>query len=205
MKTYSFGLVSVLVCFTLAVPLKEASKKPKDRSRYIPKKFHHETCDYLGICDSIGSYPIKTIQKLVKRKKNLPLFSNVSLIEPADDMPAAKMRVSEELNNLCRTRTLTVTPKVGYDYHSGEPRFIINVANHVQTVVYETCAEPNQPCIDSHLLPYDYHTQCTQKYNIIRLVSLTKDRKVEYGKFKVPSTCVCSQLKLLNNEIMPIV
>ncbi|XP_066252395.1 neurotrophin 1-like [Euwallacea similis] len=205
MKTYSFGLVSVLVCFTLAVPLKETSKKPKDRSRYIPKKFHLKNCEYLGICESIGSYPIKTIQKLVKRKKNLPLFSNVSLIEPAADMSAPKVRASEELDNLCRTRTLTITPKVGYDYHSGEPRFIINVENHVQTVVYESCAEPDQPCIDSKLLPYDYHTQCTQKYNIIRLVSLTQDKKVEYGKFKVPSTCVCSQLKPLNNDVMSII
>ncbi|XP_050293540.1 uncharacterized protein LOC126734074 [Anthonomus grandis grandis] len=198
MKANSIYLISVLVCLGMGVPVRDTPKKATrqvKQEKFIPK-FNPATCKMgmMAICNDTLTYPTKTIQKLVKRKKNLQLFSDVSLIEPAEDVPIPKMRDNSEPNNLCRTQTVTIVPKAGYDYHSGEQRFIINIKDYVQTVVYETCVEPDKECIDKGILPFGRETICKQKYNIVRLVSLTKEGNVEYGKFMVPSTCVCSYL-----------
>ncbi|ENN71706.1 uncharacterized protein LOC109543982 [Dendroctonus ponderosae] len=202
MNTSSIYFVSVLVCFSLAGPVKHHAKKQRNKDKFSPKIV--STCNALEICNETRTYPFKVIQRLVKRKKNLPLFSKVSLIEPADDVPIPKLRgPGMEPNNLCKTKTITVLPKAGYDHNSGEQRFIINIKDYVQSVVYETCAEPNQECIDPKMLPFGFRTLCRQKYNIVRLVSLSSDGKVDYGKFMVPSTCVCSYCNDNTNALLP--
>ncbi|KAL1506147.1 hypothetical protein ABEB36_005564 [Hypothenemus hampei] len=197
MKNLNICLVSILICYALAVPVKESRKIRK----FIPK-IRKTSCTGLEICNDSNSYPTKRIQKLVKRKKNLPFFSTLNLIEPADDVPVPSLRDSPEMKNLCRTRTLTMVPKTGFDHQSQEHRYIVNVKDHVQTVVYETCVNPKeQECKIDLKNPYEYHTGCVQKYNMVRLVSLTKTGNLEYGKFMVPSTCVCSYFKDINNAI----
>lgn len=123
------------------VPYKESPSKKHNRikPKLIPK-LNSSRCSFTDICNDATAYPTKTIKRLMKRKKNMPLFSKTSLIEPSDDSLIATNRNSViELDNLCRTKTVTTTPKQGYDSLSGERRFIVNVDDSVQTVVYETC------------------------------------------------------------------
>ncbi|CAG9773001.1 unnamed protein product [Ceutorhynchus assimilis] len=201
MKSQSiYFVISVFMCCTLATPIKEP-KLLKTKNRFKPK-FNPSSCTFsLGICNRTDAYPINAIQRLVKRKKNLQLFSKVSLIEPASDFPLPQVRNTIEPDNLCRTQTVTILPKVGYDLQSGEHRFIINIKDYVQTVVYETCVKPDEECIGADSFPFGFRTLCKQKNNIVRLVSLTSKGNIEYGKFMVPSTCICSYYRDINNEL----
>lgn len=112
-------------------------KHNKTKPKLIPKQNY---CGDFDICADATAYPTKTVKRLMKRKKNMPLFSNTSLIEPSDvPLEATNRNPNLDLKNLCRTKTITTTPKQGYDSLSDQQRFIVNVNDSVQTVVYEIC------------------------------------------------------------------
>lgn len=193
MKAQSIYLFSILVWCTLAGPVKQPGKKL--RTKFIPKSSCGE-----AVCNNTVTYPDNLIQKLVRKRKYLKLFSKVALIEPAANQMLPTLR-GPEPNNLCRTKTITIFPKVAFDVASNQWRYIVNIKDFEQTLVYETCVDEGKTCIDKEILPYDFHTFCKQKYNVVRLVSVTNNGKLEYGKFQVPSTCVCSCYTDISNSL----
>ncbi|KAJ8933674.1 hypothetical protein NQ318_009961 [Aromia moschata] len=55
-------------------------------------------------------------------------------------------------------------------------------------------------CFSSDMMPFDYKTFCKQTYNVVRLVAISDTGKLEYGRFTVPSNCVCSYKKRANSS-----
>ncbi|KAJ8985636.1 hypothetical protein NQ317_015132, partial [Molorchus minor] len=164
-------------------------------NRLFAPKHHCNVGEVL--CNTTKFYPEKEIKKILgrNRRKFEPLSGPV--IEPGDlvQMPQIKNSLDEYQEvNMCRTRTVTVVPKTGFDVDM-KLRYIVNVEGFQQALTYETCLDANQDCFGSDLLPFDYKTLCKQTYNIVRLVSLSEAGKLEYGRFTVPSNCVCSYKK----------
>jgi hypothetical protein len=55
-----------------------------------------------------------------------------------------------------------------------------------------------EKCFAGNIL--DYKTKCEQKYNVIKLVTANVEtHALEYQKFQIPSTCVCTYTKMFDD------
>ncbi|KAF7271538.1 uncharacterized protein LOC143194997 [Rhynchophorus ferrugineus] len=190
MKIQSFCLVSVFVCCTVAKATKKHDNKEhsnNSRNRLLPSK----GCIDMMICNNTSKYPTKIIQKLINKNKFRALFGNGSLIEPAVETPLQSLREPEP-ENLCRTRPISVFPQAALDLYTNKPRYIVNVPNYQQQIVYEICVNKDGKCMDHDAKPFGFSTVCKQKYNKVRLLTVSDKKKLQFGKFFMPSTCVCS-------------
>ncbi|XP_018564217.1 neurotrophin 1-like [Anoplophora glabripennis] len=179
-------LISVTV-LSLLLWTKQCFSRPN--KVFVPK--HH--CNMGMLCNTTKNYPEQEIQRLVERNKKKFAPLSGSVIEPADQLvPQIRNSVEEyEEMNMCRTKRVTVMPKTGFDVNM-KLRYIVNVQGFEQVLTYETCVDASSECFGNELLPNDFKTFCKQTYNIVRLVSINNSGKLEYGRFTVPSSCVCS-------------
>nr|CAI5869961.1 unnamed protein product [Callosobruchus analis] len=158
------------------------------------------------LCEKPIFYPEKAISNFLKRRKNknFQILSG-TVIKPTslsnkDLVPQVKFSDKDEYKNLCDTVEKTFIPRAGTD-ENGVHRFIVNVPDFRQTIMFEICVNESKSCTkDLTTLPMGYHTSCQQKYSKIRLLTYIgkerdKKRKFEYVTFRVPSTCVCTITK----------
>ncbi|VEN55739.1 unnamed protein product [Callosobruchus maculatus] len=174
---------------------------------------NYTKCDILHphlhlLCESPIFYPEKAISEFLKRRKNknFQILSG-TVIKPTslsdkDLVPQVKFIDKDEYKNLCDTVEKTFIPRAGTD-ENGNHRFIVNVPDFRQTIMFEICVNESRSCTkELTTLPMGYHTSCQQKYSKIRLLTYIgkggdkkRKRKFEYVTFRVPSTCVCTITK----------
>ncbi|XP_028130140.2 uncharacterized protein LOC114326108 [Diabrotica virgifera virgifera] len=187
--TFCITLSFLLV---LVISTKTQKPAPLTKRRFIPKK---TACDLNQLCTNSTAYPKLAIKRLLKRNKKQFGYLAGSVIAPAFDFTSDLLRAPEVEENMCRTKKISMTPKVAFDIKKNR-KFIVNVEDFQQIITYETCIDLGESCFGNSAIPNDFETLCKQAYTVVRLLSVTHTGKLEYSYFPVPSTCVCSYRKL---------
>lgn len=176
----------VIILIFFAFPLCCQSEFYKKRNRFRPKS-KNDLC--YGIeCTSSSFYPEKYINRMVNKKKMRNFFGKI--IEPSLK-PSLTLRSDfddEDGKNVCDFKENTAFPKIAKDVDLNL-RFIVNTKEHKQGITYQICAS-KKAFINNMLL--NYHFFCRQNYSTVRLIYVNEDGQLNYGKFPVPSACVCS-------------
>ncbi|XP_045468638.1 uncharacterized protein LOC123676611 [Harmonia axyridis] len=189
MRDFVVSVLVILVTLLMICQAQKATRSRKQRrTRFRPIDLNE---DCYGIqCTSPSTYPEKHINKMARKRKIQPSFGNV--FQPST-MFQLKLRSQfeeddEEGENVCAYKEVTVFPKTAKD-EDYKLRFIVNTKEHQQGITYQLCVS-KESFINKMLL--NYYFFCKQNYSTVRLLYLTDDGNLEYGKFPVPSACVCS-------------
>ncbi|KAB0793956.1 hypothetical protein PPYR_13576 [Photinus pyralis] len=143
-----------------------------------------------GVCNEAKDYPynhIKDVLNKIKTYNKLFGFLEGTVVTLPNRF---KPGVDEEDETLCPVITHTVYPKTIKNENDTE-RYIINIDEHKQGLVFETCVEKAK-CKFYNIFPAIYTSQCSQRYARRRLVALEEDGKPATDTFVVPSCCVCT-------------
>ncbi|RZB38878.1 hypothetical protein BDFB_002820, partial [Asbolus verrucosus] len=151
-----------------------------------------------NMCENVENYPEKEIRSLIEQNTAMhSYFGNV--IEPANasvTVSVANRIGGEDVEEepFCKTIDITKLPKSMLDVDNVN-RTIANVREFVQAVKFQTCdTSSGEDCFAGNVL--DYKTKCVQKFNVVKLMTVDMQKRVlEYRKFKIPSTCVCTYTK----------
>ncbi|KAJ1528502.1 hypothetical protein ONE63_006909 [Megalurothrips usitatus] len=75
---------------------------------------------------------------------------------------------------------------------SGQWKYIVNTAEHTQTLRLEKCSRVEEPC---NYLSDKVRSHCAQVYNYHRLLTWDKELGLHMDIFKVPTCCSCQVIK----------
>ncbi|XP_044756477.1 protein spaetzle-like [Coccinella septempunctata] len=191
MKDVVVSVLIVLATLLMVCQAKRSTPSRILRKRSFKPKDVDEDCKGIE-CTSPSRYPERQINKLARR---LRIESFGKVFEPTK-MFDIKLRSpfdeeDDEGENVCAFREVTIFPKTAKD-EDYKLRFIVNTKEHQQGITYQLCTS-KESFINRMLLGYYFF--CKQNYSTVRLLYLTEDGQLEYGKFPVPSACVCSYKK----------
>ncbi|XP_044259462.1 uncharacterized protein LOC123007975 [Tribolium madens] len=145
------------------------------------------------ICENVPSYPENKIRAMIEENKALHSYFGDSVIEPSslDSGISIVSRNNEVMEPFCRTRDVSSLPRLMMDVDHVE-RSIANTDKYKQVIKYQICDfEENEGCFPGSIL--NLKTRCVQKYNVIKLMTANLEtNSLEYRKFEIPSTCVCT-------------
>ncbi|KAF5304383.1 hypothetical protein FQA39_LY09762 [Lamprigera yunnana] len=145
------------------------------------------------VCDDAKDYPYQRIQEIMDKidvYKSLFGYLEGTIVDIPNRFKPAGEEGSE---SLCAATIHTKYPKTMKTENQTE-RFVINVPDHMQGMVFETCVE-NAKCKYATLFPNGVTSQCSQRYSKRRLMALGEDGNPVIDTFVVPSCCLCTITK----------
>ncbi|KAL3276974.1 hypothetical protein HHI36_012336 [Cryptolaemus montrouzieri] len=190
MKNLDIYFILVIITFSTVCQARKRTLQRKPRKTQLKPDDPNEDC--IGIeCQSPSAYPGKYIDRLVRKKKLNTAFGQI--FEPTSFFEMKFRSAFEDDDNdngenVCPSKEITVFPTTAKD-EDLKMRFIVNTKENKQGITYQICVS-KESFIDKLLL--NYYFFCKQNYSTVRLLYLTEDGNLEYGKFPVPSACVCS-------------
>ncbi|EEZ99267.2 spatzle 7 [Tribolium castaneum] len=149
-----------------------------------------------NICEEVPLYPEDKIRAMIEENQSLHSYFGSSVIEPSsfDSGISIVSRNNAVMEPFCKTRDVSSTPKLMMDVDHVE-RSIANTNKYKQVIKYQICDfEEGESCFPGSIL--NLKTRCLQKFNVIKLMTANLDSNtLEYRKFEIPSTCVCTYTK----------
>lgn len=138
------------------------------------------------LCQHVSNYPAGLIDSLLRR-------TNISYrsVEDVLDNEIVQRGGLETETRLCKSEEVLILPESGEDM-KGMPQFIINRETFKQAIRVEKCvyANNNSECAFTKSFPFQYRSECKQKYMYREMYVLNGDR-LDKSHIKIPSCCEC--------------
>lgn len=178
------------------------SRMPHDFFRADPAKVK---CLNSGAtyCENVDEYlyPAQYVESiLTKNGKKFDEFFNENKTTPTIDRKE-EQKLSQRFGydfdenvELCHSVQQVVYPRVAMNTQN-HWSYVINQPSYRQAIRTQICSNPGEKCLLFDAFPYDYVTQCTQKYTTIPLLSVAEDGEVRSYWYKFASHCQCDLKK----------